>query len=60
RGAPTPPTTGNLFVPVAAGTGTSGGWRERRPRRAAGPALAGLAVVGAAAWLTARARRRRH
>lgn len=56
RGEPVPPTTGNLFVPVRAGTGTSGGWRRGSSRPVVGLAAAGLAVAGAA-YLIARSRR---
>lgn len=54
RGEPAPRTTGNLFVPVRAGTGTGGGWRRPSPIPVAGIAAAGLAVAGAAYLLTRR------
>jgi hypothetical protein len=56
---PAPVSDGNLFEPVAEGTGTDGGWRERMPRRAAPEVFVAAAVAlasaaGAAAWLRGR------
>jgi short-subunit dehydrogenase len=57
RGRPIPRTTGNLFVPVEAGTSPSGGWREehRRSRAVTGLALVGLAA-GVAYWAATKRR----
>jgi short-subunit dehydrogenase len=58
RGEPVPRTTGNLFVPVLAGTTSSGGWRSRSrfAHRATGLAVAG--VVAGAVFLATRPARR--
>ncbi len=52
RGEPAPRTTGNLFVPVREGTGTSGGWRAPARRFKPFPALLLVgAAAGAAVWI---------
>lgn len=51
RGEPTAPTTGNLFVPVRAGTTTDGGWRRPWSTPTLGLAAAGLIAAGAALWI---------
>jgi short-subunit dehydrogenase len=57
RGEPEPMTNGNLFTPVAAGTGTNGGWRKPPRSRRIGTAIASGLLAASAALATVTALR---
>jgi len=60
-GESAPSTDGNVYKPMAEGTGTSGGWGGGHADRIGGAALAGIAVAGSAvAWFATRGSRNGH